>query len=227
MLVRVGGEACQEHPWLNCCYLLKAQLSSEQETGVVGSVHTVCMGSSVEQRLFWALGGDCRLLSLPSSCFPPACSPGTEPGSSLLLGWAPGCPQPLLVGEDAGGPGRKSRNNFFLKLQIHLSIDERRGRAGGRFSVETSPGWAELASAPTLFCSRKAQTHGCGSMFLSAQGLSWPKHPPRRSSAPACSSPSLAQAATATPRWEFWDAVGLDDLCRHHRCPAVPDPAFN
>lgn len=68
LLLQVGGEKCQEQPWPSCCCLQKAQPSSEGGVRVVGAVHTLCMGSSTEQRLLWALGGDCSLLSLPASC---------------------------------------------------------------------------------------------------------------------------------------------------------------
>ena len=56
---------------------------------VVGPLRALCMGCNVEQRLCWALGGDCSLHTLPAE---PACSSGPP------VGWAPSCSQPLLGG---------------------------------------------------------------------------------------------------------------------------------
>lgn len=85
------------------------------------SVHELKRGVEAVLGSRWRLQTAEPACSLPASCL----QPWDRASSSLLLGWAPSCPQPLLVGEDAGGPGRNSRNFFKKSLKIHLSVDKR------------------------------------------------------------------------------------------------------
>lgn len=197
--------------------LLPAKSTAEFRTGSWGGGTRAQPVHGLKCRAEAVLGSRWRLQTAQ-----PACSPGTEPGSSFLLGWAPGCPQPSLVGEDAGGPSRKSRNKKKNSKSMYplMRGEERTGGTSVLRPLQTGLSWHQLLLSCLL--PKGSNPRDVGVCSCQHRGSAGPRHPPHRPSAPACSCPNPAQAAEPPQGGDFGMLRGWRIAPPHTLlCPAL------
>lgn len=215
LLVHVGGEECQEHPWPSCCCLLKTQLSSEQGVGVVGHpVHGLKHGAEAVLGSRWRLQTAQPACILLASCRIPCLLLGQSQAAASCWGGPLAAPSHCWWVRMLGVLVEKAEINFKKASKPIYPLmrgDERQGDTLVLRPLQMGLNRHQLLLSCLL--PKGSNPQDVGVCSCQPRGSAGSRHPPHRPSAPASSSPNPAQAAAATPRWGIWDAAGLDDPC--------------